>query len=46
MNDLANSNLSWPEGDLVGRSVSFEGVFTLRNKGDAVELVPTGLQVE
>ncbi|WP_417242880.1 DUF2291 family protein [Celeribacter sp.] len=46
LNDLANSNLSWPEGDLVGRSVSFEGVFTLRNKGDAVELVPTELQVE
>lgn len=46
LNDLANANLTWPEGDLVGRSVSFEGVFTLRNKGDAIELMPTELQVE
>lgn len=46
LNDLANANLSWPEGDLVGRSVSFQGVFTLRNKGDAIELVPTEMQVQ
>ncbi|NIY71231.1 DUF2291 domain-containing protein [Marivivens donghaensis] len=46
LNDLANAGLSVPEGDLVGRTVTFEGVYTLRNKSDAIELVPTTLQVQ
>ncbi len=46
LNDLAHSAVALPEGDLVGRDVSFTGVFTMRNKGDKVELVPTRVQVE
>ncbi|TNJ39948.1 DUF2291 family protein [Phaeobacter sp. B1627] len=45
LNDLASQSVTLPEGDLVGRRVEFEGVYTLRNAGDAIELVPTKLQV-
>ena len=46
LNDLANAGITLPEGDLVGKTAAFEGVFTLRNKGDAIELVPTQLAVQ
>ncbi len=46
LNALAHAAITLPEGELVGRTVGFEGVFTLRNKGDAIELVPTRLTVQ
>ncbi len=46
LNDLANAGVALPEGDLVGRSVTFEGVYALKNAGDKIELVPTVVQVQ
>ncbi|MEQ5870807.1 DUF2291 domain-containing protein [Sagittula sp. NFXS13] len=43
MNDQAASGLTKPEGDVVGETVSFTGVFTLRNATDTPEIVPTAL---
>lgn len=45
LNKLAHEGNSWPEGDLAGKTVSFEGVFTLRAVTDVPEIVPTMLQV-
>ena len=43
MNDRASAGLEKPEGDVVGKEVSFTGVFTLRAAGDTPEIVPTEL---
>lgn len=44
LNTQANSHLSVPSGDLVGKTVVFEGVFTLKKQSGAFEIVPTSLQ--
>lgn len=46
LNDLAHSGIALPEEELTGRRVKFEGVYTLRNRGDRIELVPTSLEVQ
>lgn len=45
LNDLASARVTLPAGDLLGKSLRFEGVFTLRTAKDPVEIVPTVLQV-
>lgn len=46
MNDIASEKITLPDGDLIGRTVSFEGVYTLRSAQEAIELVPTNVRVE
>lgn len=46
LNTIAHEAVTLPSGDLTGKTATFEGVFTLRNKGDKIELVPTALQVD
>jgi predicted lipoprotein len=43
LNAMAHERLTIPEGDLIGRSVSFEGVFTFTNLTSKFEVVPTAL---
>jgi predicted lipoprotein len=45
LNAAANQRLTIPEGDLVGREATFEGVFTLRSATDTPEIVPTNLSI-
>ncbi|SMY09973.1 hypothetical protein LOM8899_04147 [Flavimaricola marinus] len=46
LNAMAHERLSLPEGDIIGRTVSFEGVFTYRDLASAPEVVPTALSFE
>ncbi|MBV6636469.1 MAG: DUF2291 family protein, partial [Mameliella sp.] len=34
-----------PEGDVIGQTVSFTGVFTLRAAGDTPEIVPVEIEM-
>ncbi|NPD14684.1 DUF2291 domain-containing protein [Xinfangfangia sp. D13-10-4-6] len=42
-NAEAHKRTPFPEGDIIGQQVQFEGVFTLQGKGEKIELVPTAL---
>lgn len=44
LNAMANERLTIPETDVTGQSVSFEGVFTYKNRTTKPEIVPTTLQ--
>jgi predicted lipoprotein len=43
LNAMANERLTIPEGDLVGQTVSFEGMFTFKDLTSTLEVVPTQL---
>ncbi|GHA44249.1 hypothetical protein GCM10008927_06280 [Amylibacter ulvae] len=43
MNDLAHRGITIPEGDVVGQTVTFEGVYTLNNPTDKPEIVPVSV---
>ncbi len=45
LNAMAHENLSVPEGDLVGMTATFEGVFTYKNLTSSPEVVPTALSI-
>jgi predicted lipoprotein len=45
LNAMAHERLAIPEGDLVGQSVSFEGVFTFKDLSTTFEVVPTALSI-
>lgn len=44
LNVQANSSLTIPSGDLLAKTVTFEGVFTLKKQTGKFEIVPTSLQ--
>lgn len=44
LNAMAHAAITRPEGEVIGQTARFEGVFTLRDP-DKVELVPTMLEV-
>ncbi len=44
LNDEAHKALALPEGDLTGKTMTFEGALTLRSASDAMALVPTLLK--
>ncbi|OIQ31118.1 MAG: hypothetical protein BM562_08620 [Alphaproteobacteria bacterium MedPE-SWcel] len=43
LNAMAHERLTIPEGDLVGQSVTFEGMFTYKDLTSAFEVVPTAM---
>lgn len=43
LNAMAHERLTIPQGDVVGQTVTFEGVFTFRNITTKPEVVPTAL---
>ncbi|GGF54954.1 Predicted lipoprotein [Mameliella alba] len=45
MNERASAGLTRPEGDVIGQTVSFTGVFTLRAAGDTPEIVPVEIEM-
>ncbi|MEF2549805.1 DUF2291 domain-containing protein [Aurantimonas sp. A2-1-M11] len=45
LNAVAHSRLTIPEGDVVGQTARFEGVFALGRGIASIELVPTKLQI-
>ena len=45
MNEKAHAGLDIPEGDVVGKTVAFTGVFTLRSLDEEPEIVPTVIEV-
>ncbi|WP_018687403.1 DUF2291 family protein [Ahrensia kielensis] len=46
LNAMAHERLEIPEGDVVGKTVSFEGIFTFKNVTASPEIVPTALSFE
>ncbi|WP_180899493.1 DUF2291 family protein [Martelella soudanensis] len=46
MNEKAHAGLDIPEGDVIGKTVSFTGVYTMRSVDDAPEIVPTVIEVD
>ncbi len=42
-NAEAHERLTFPEGEITGQKVRFEGLFTLQGKGEKIELVPTAI---
>lgn len=45
LNDIAHQRAALPEGDLTGKTVTFEGAATLRTATDPLLIVPTVLDV-
>lgn len=45
LNAMAHERLTIPEGDLVGQTVAFEGMFTFRDLNSTLEVVPTAMTV-
>lgn len=45
LNDAAAAANPLPEGDLIGRTVAFEGAFAVLSAGEAILIVPTALSV-
>ncbi|WP_417258021.1 DUF2291 family protein [Celeribacter sp.] len=43
LNAMAHEGITIPEGDVVGQTVTFEGVFTYKNATTRPEIVPTAL---
>lgn len=43
LNAMAHERLTFPKGDAVGLTVSFEGIFTFKNLNSKPEVVPTSL---
>lgn len=46
LNAQAHATLEMPQGDVIGKTARFEGVFTLSGDGSSIDLVPTSLEVE
>lgn len=46
LNAQAHDSLTIPQGDVVGQTATFEGMFTLRDTAGQIELVPTMLSVD
>ena len=46
LNTVAHERTAFPEGEPVGQTLHFEGVFTLKGQAEEVELVPTRLRYE
>lgn len=45
LNAMAHERLTIPQGDLVGKSVTFEGMFTFKDLNSTLEVVPTAMTV-
>ncbi|GAA3867069.1 DUF2291 domain-containing protein [Celeribacter arenosi] len=45
LNAMAHERLTIPEGDLVGQTVTFEGMFTFKDLESTLEVVPTAMTV-
>lgn len=45
LNAMAHERLTIPEGDLVGQTVTFEGMFTFKDLDSTLEVVPTAMTV-
>lgn len=45
LNAMAHERLTIPQGDLVGQSVTFEGMFTFKDLDSTLEVVPTAMTV-
>ncbi len=45
LNAMAHERLTIPEGDLVGQTVTFEGMFTFKDLNSTLEVVPTAMTV-
>ncbi len=43
LNAEAHSRATFPEGEIIGQKIRFEGLFTLQGKGEKIELVPTAV---
>ncbi len=46
LNAMAHEGVTVPDGDLIGQTVRFEGIFTFKNLTTAPEIVPTSLTFE
>ena len=46
LNDIASGAISLPEGDLIGKTVTFTGAFSLPKQSDPILLVPVKIAVE
>ena len=46
LNDIASDAISLPEGDLIGKTVTFTGAFSLPKQSDPILLVPVKIAVE
>ncbi len=45
LNAMAHERLTIPQGDVVGQTVTFEGMFTFKDLGSTLEVVPTAMTV-
>lgn len=45
LNAMAHDRLTIPKGDLVGKTVTFEGMFTFKDLNATLEVVPTAMTV-
>ncbi|WP_316857872.1 DUF2291 family protein [uncultured Cohaesibacter sp.] len=46
LNDIASAAVTLPEGDLIGKKVTFTGAFSLPKQSDPILLVPVQIAVE